>query len=322
MGKIGQFVLGGLFILLVVQIIIIAPKSIQESGAPEPVEAGPVDQQIEQAMKGAHMVETQDSSKEWELWAEDATRYRNNTTLTLNKVKALFFGKDGVTFTVTGDKGIVEEKTKNMQVEGNVVTKSSNGYTFKTQSMIYDSKKRKLDSMTPVEMTGPRDAKGPGLFLRGDKMHANLADSSMLVSGNIFAEKVIEKERKVIIKSHEALFSGKSRIAKFMGEVLMDLDTMRVTGPTAEFIYDPKMKTVKSVVVDGGVKVTDLDKWATSERLRVDLDEEKYIFKGRPRVVQNQDELVGEEIIFLDGGRKVKVIGAKARVDQKRMEKR
>ena len=115
MGKFGQYVLGGLFILLVVQIIIIAPKSIQENSEPEPVEQAPVDQQVEQSMKGAHMVETQDSSKEWELWAEDATRYRGMTTLTLNKVKALFFGKDGVTFTVTGDKGTVEEKTKNMQ---------------------------------------------------------------------------------------------------------------------------------------------------------------------------------------------------------------
>lgn len=322
MGKIGQFILGGLFFLLVVQIVIIAPKSIQESSAPEPLEAERPDQQIEQSMKGAHMVETQDGAKEWELWAEDATRYRSTTTLTLNKVKALFFGKDGTTFTVIGDKGIVEEKTKNMQVEGNVVTKSSNGYTFKTQTMIYDSKQRKLDSPTPVEMTGPRDARGPGLFLRGDKMHADMNDSKILISGNIFAEKVIEKERKVTIKSHEALFSGKSRIAKFMGEVLMDVDTMRVTGPTAEFVYDSKMQTVKSIVVDGGVKVTDLDKWATSQRLRVDLDEEKYVFKGKPRVVQNQDELVGEEIVFLDGGRKVKVMGARARVDQKRMEKR
>jgi len=38
-------------------------------------------------------------------------------------------------------------------------------------------------------------------------------------------------------------------------------------------------------------------------------------------VVQNNDELRGEEIVFLDGGKRVQVQRARAKVDEKRLEK-
>jgi lipopolysaccharide export system protein LptA len=107
-----------------------------------------------------------------------------------------------------------------------------------------------------------------------------------------------------------------------LDDVVLDMDSMRITGPEAKFEYDPKSDAVKSVYVSGGARVSDTDKWATAQNLSVDFQSNKFVFRGNPRVVQNNDELRGEEIVFLDGGKRVQVQRARANVDEKRMEKK
>jgi lipopolysaccharide export system protein LptA len=55
--------------------------------------------------------------------------------------------------------------------------------------------------------------------------------------------------------------------------------------------------------------------------VKVDFESNRFVFRGNPRVVQNNDELRGDEIVFLDGGKRVQVKSARAKVDQKRLEK-
>ena len=124
------------------------------------------------------------------------------------------------------------------------------------------------------------------------------------------------------IESDRAEFSGQSHKARFLGNVIIDLGTLRVTGPEAEFAFGGESEEVKSVLIKGGVKVSDVDKWATSQQVAVHFDENRYVFKGSPRLVQNRDELRGEEIVFLDGGKIVKVYNAKAKVDKKHLEEK
>src|SRR6185312_6536604 len=111
--------------------------------------------------------ETREGGKEWELKADKARSLKSKELLELEVVNAVFFADSGVTFTVTGKTGLVETKTKNLRVEGDVVTRSSNGYTFRSQTMEYDSVARMLSAPGAVDMTGPRDAEGRALHLTG-----------------------------------------------------------------------------------------------------------------------------------------------------------
>ena len=70
----------------------------------------------------------------------------------------------------------------------------------------------------------------------------------------------------------------------------------------------------------GGVRVTDSEKYATADRVSVYFNEDKYVFNGSPRVVQSGDELVGEEITFLNNGKKVQVSNARVKLDRKDLE--
>lgn len=320
MKRLGQYVLGFFFLVLVVQVVILAPKTVEEPESHEAVAPTEVTQKIDQVMHGAHLVETRESQKEWELWADEAMSFRALDRWNLKKVKAVFFGKDGVFFTVTGESGVVETKTKNMRVEGNVTTRSSNGYIFRTEVVEYDSVKHLLLSPSTVHMVGPSDRQGSGLKLHGQKMDLNIDTSLMNVSGKVESEKNFSKGRKLLIHSDNAQFSSKSKLARFYNNVVMDMETMRITGPEAQFIYDSAGQEVSSVLVSGGVRVTDVDKWATSDRLSVNFVSDTYVFQGKPRVIQNNDELVGEKITFFEGGKRVSVQGARARMDQKRMD--
>lgn len=318
------------FLGLLIQVVLIAPSQIRDNeskAALLPVadftaqDLDPTNN-VDQRINGMHMIETQDGRREWELWSEKAISLKAKEMLQLAKVKAIFFSDSGVTFTVTGETGHVHTKSKNLRVEGSVVTHSSNGYVFRTEAIDYDSKTRLLTSTTRVEMWGPKDSEGHAMHLTGMGMKASIIESNMEILDNVHAEKGLDRGRKAYIKSQRSIFSGKDKTARFLDRVILDLDSMRITGPEARFDYDKKTDAVKSVLVSGGARVSDSDKWATAQNVSVDFETNKFVFRGDPRVVQNNDELRGEEIVFLDGGKQVQVQRARALVDEKRLEKK
>ena len=312
---------------LLIQIMLIAPSQIRDSETKaallptvELAQEVTKEQNVDQSTQGVHMIETQEGRKAWELWAESATTLQGKEILELKEVKAIFFTDTGVTFTVTGDKGTVQTKTKNLRVDGNVVTRSSNGYTFRTENLDYDSTGRQLIASERVNMTGPKDSAGHALRLTGVGMKASLAQANVEIMSEVKAEKGLDKGRRALIKSHRSFFSGKDKTARFVDDVILDLDSMRITGTEARFDYDSSRDLVKSVFVSGGARVSDAEKWATAQNVNVDFDANKFTFRGNPRVVQNNDELRGEEIVFLEGGKQVQVRRARAKVDEKRLE--
>ncbi len=309
-----RWVISGLFALLVSQVVLIWPTQLVRPGLSLAEEVETSWNGVDQSMSGMHMVETSDGVQEWELWAEDARSYKAQERIILNAVKAKFFGKDDIIFTVTGRTGEVDTKTKNLKIEGDVHTTSSNGYLFQSQSTHYSSEQRLLTTPDPVEVFGPRDGQGFNLTLRGRGMTADLNTSLVSIHSHVRAEKRVEEGRTAYIRSESAVVSGADNRARFLGRVVLDLDDMRVTGPSAEFQYDAQLDLVRSILVEGGARVSDSEKWATSHNVLMDFASDTLTMRGSPKVVQGGDELYGEEIVFLDKGQRVQVKGAKAKV--------
>lgn len=270
----------------------------------------------EQRMQGVHLVESQQGTRDWELFSASAQGSQGEGTWKLHKVKVLFYNKEKVEFTVTGDTGTIDQKTKNLSVIGNVVTHSVNGYTFKTPSIFYHTEGRVIQSPNEVYMNAPPDKNGPGMTLTGRQMKVFVDTSKMIIQDRVKASK-IESGKKMEIVADGAEFSGKSRQADFKGSVRISYDNMRIEGPEANFLYSTATKFIESVNVLGGVRVSDANKFATSEKVNLNFVENKYTFQGRPKVIQNNDELSGDEIVFLDGGKKVKVQKVRAKVENR-----
>ncbi len=332
-----------LFLIVVVQIIVLMPRDIEpldlgpdqvkkksagKSGKGEKRKASPnklsKDIPAGQVVRNAVMVEAKENGKEIELWADRAVRPHDREEWTLDDVRAKFYASNGVTYTVTGKNGGVTLPNYALWIKGDVVTRSSNGYTFKSASVFYDPKAKRLAAPTAIQMEGPPDSNGSRLDLDGEDMVADMETNQLNVNRKVRARRKVHgpgnDQKTAVIQSNSAVFSGKSNLALFKGNVIIDIETMRLTGPEAKFSYDPKVQNLDSMVVSGGIRVTDSDKSATSGSVAVFFKDDKYVFKGSPRVVQSQDELIGDEIVFLRGGKQVQVVNAKAQVDPSRTD--
>jgi len=61
----------------------------------------------------------------------------------LEDVVLTYYNKDGRIFTVSGKEGKVFQKTKDMEIKGDVVVTSSDGYRLKTNFMAYQHQERR-----------------------------------------------------------------------------------------------------------------------------------------------------------------------------------
>jgi LPS export ABC transporter protein LptC len=269
-----------------------------------------------QKAKGIHLVESQQGSRDWELFSETAEGDQS-ASWELRNVKVLFYNKEKLGFTVTGERGSIDGKSKDLHIRGNVVTKSENGYIFKTPSIFYSSKKRQIVSPEKVNMQGPKDEMGDGFVLDGVNMTVLVDDNRMTINQNVRGSKKFKDGKEFFILSDKADFSGQSRQAKFTGNVEVKYANLRMQGPAAVFQYKGKTDLINYIQMQGGVRVSDADKVATSDTVNLDLFKNIFTFRGKPKVIQDNDELSGEEIIFLDGGKKVKVEKVRAKLDKK-----
>lgn len=310
-----------LVLVLLFQLVLVFPARVNQIVPIETMGGGAeLDESLEQRMQGVHLVEAGADGQLWELWAEEAVAFKDRPVWEVYQTKVVFFGKDGAEFKVTGNVGEIDTSTKNITIRGNVVTHSSNGYTFRTVQVGFNASTRILDTTAEVDMDGPADRQGQGLRLTGQGMVADLKTGLMSIVKNVRAQRLISDGRTVLISSETAEFSSYHRRARFLGQVVMALDDMRVSGGVADFDYDMERKEIRTIDVSKGARISDQEKSATAKHLKINLDVDKYILSGRPRVMQGSDELQGERIVIEDRGRRVKVEKARAKVDEKSFE--
>ncbi len=305
------------FIVLFLEIWLGFPVNLERTADYAPL-AGDIAPKstAEKHMEGVHYVESRSGNRDWELFSETAEGSEGSGEWDLKNVKVLFYSGEKPEFTVTGTNGKIDAKTRDMKISGNVLVQSQNGYRFQTETINYLSENRLIKSVDKVKMTGPLDSNGKGIQVTGDWMEALVDKNLMQIKRNVLAQKTLNDGKLFTIKSGVAEFSGIGRSVHFFDQVSIEMDSMKLEGPDAHFEYGEPGDFLKNVSVAGGVKVSDLDKYATSDLVNFDPGQNRFTLQGKPRVVQNNDEITGDQIILIDGGKKVKVEKMKAHVDK------
>jgi LPS export ABC transporter protein LptC len=126
-----------------------------------------------------HYTETREGVKEWELEAASAVYYREQNTLALEKVRAIFYGKNQETYVLVGEKGRYNTQTKMIEVYDGVTVDSSLGYQLQTQGLRYQADQKELSTSDPVEM------KGPDMQVEGVGMVVELNRQCMKIFGGV-----------------------------------------------------------------------------------------------------------------------------------------
>jgi LPS export ABC transporter protein LptC len=105
-------------------------------------------------METIQLVEEKQGRRTWELEAKSINQYEEQNVITLDGVKVTFYAKEGKSFIVTGRTGKFYQDSRNMELSGDVVLESNEGYRLRTQSVSYDHAQRKVVSSDPVEIEG------------------------------------------------------------------------------------------------------------------------------------------------------------------------
>jgi LPS export ABC transporter protein LptC len=137
-----------------------------------------------------HYVETREGMKEWELNATSASYFKEEETIHLQKVKATFFGKNEEIYSLVGEKGKFNTRTKMIEVYEGVKVDSSDGYHVQTNSLTYSADEKILSTHDPVEIRGPE------FFMAGNSMIVDLNHQRLKVLGGVtttFSPHAIQK---------------------------------------------------------------------------------------------------------------------------------
>ncbi|MDA1001102.1 MAG: LPS export ABC transporter periplasmic protein LptC [bacterium] len=116
-----------------------------------------------------HVVQNEKGAKEWELWADQAKVYQKQDITQMRNLHILFYPKDGKKMNVYAERGVMENRTRNIQLEGNVRILTDDGYIVETESLRFNSEKKYVETKDPVVLRNSTfRLTGTGLFGRTD----------------------------------------------------------------------------------------------------------------------------------------------------------
>ena len=125
-------------------------KASEKEGEIHQISTRGADMQLEKI----RFVEDKHGRKTWELEAKTIQQFQEKSIMILEDVKVTFYSKEGRTFTVSGNQGKYYQDSKDIELVGDVVLISSDGYRLKTNSVSYRDEEKKVSTSDPVEIEG------------------------------------------------------------------------------------------------------------------------------------------------------------------------
>jgi LPS export ABC transporter protein LptC len=99
-------------------------------------------------------IEDKYGQKTWELEAKSIQQYQNQNIVELEDVKVIVYLEGGRSFIISGNRGKVYQDSKDMELVGDVLVTSSDGYRLKTHSVFYHHSEKKMTTSDLVEIEG------------------------------------------------------------------------------------------------------------------------------------------------------------------------
>lgn len=124
-----------------------------------------------------HVVQNTKGVKEWELWADSAKVYRKKDVTVLRNLRLRLYPKNGKPADVSARRGTMENKSRNMKISGDVIVRTAQGVSLRTDSLHFRPQENRIDSDARVRIEGKRfRLSGTGLAGRTDLGHYELKE--------------------------------------------------------------------------------------------------------------------------------------------------
>jgi LPS export ABC transporter protein LptC len=145
-----------------------------EEESPPPIEA-----EADMTSRNIHLVGDKSGIKGWELEAREARHFLGGKTTMLEGIEAAFYIENGGVIRLKGDRGRIHHGTRDIELQGNIVILTSDGYQLMTDGLQYVDKARQITSSQRVDIAGK------GLEVTGKGMSIDLATGKLTMGGRV-----------------------------------------------------------------------------------------------------------------------------------------
>ncbi len=160
--------------IVVLAVIFFVFRGRQKHTVPIPVPAVKALMELAQV----HQTSTQDGKVQWQLDARSAQLESETGRMILQDPKVDFYMQNGEIVRLTADRGTLDTRNNNMEVDGNVHLQNDR-YSLVTEKLAYDHENRFLQSDRPVRI------KGKAFDLQADRMTYDLKDNRAQFEGQV-----------------------------------------------------------------------------------------------------------------------------------------
>lgn len=180
--KLVLIAIASLTLILVMVALVRNSLVSRDSGRADPLPPKGVDMQI----GDIHYEQTdKNASKEWELDAKSAQYFKDENKIVLHSIELTFFSNEGKVYQLTADDGELYTDSKDVNVSGNVVVLTEEGYHIQADSFRYDAEERKILTNDRVHLSSKE------LVMTGKGMVVDLEEEKFYILEEV---KALEKK--------------------------------------------------------------------------------------------------------------------------------
>ncbi|MBN1574415.1 MAG: LPS export ABC transporter periplasmic protein LptC [Deltaproteobacteria bacterium] len=253
----------------------------------------------------------------WEIEAGSAEFYKEEERTEFDKIKVTFFYQDEYQLKLSGDKGILNNDTKNIVIKDNVFLEFAEKYRLETNSLNYTTETDEIITEDPVAVTGP------DVNFTGKGLTFNLSNEELFVNSDVVADFTKaedetdkdkkKKEKKENIRGFEDASSLESplhiRSGGFYGNrkgsyirfnkgAHVTYEESTLNAGTITVYFNSKEGGVSKIEAAGNVKLKQKDMNATCGRLLFDYEKNKLFLTKNPVIWRGEDMVKGDEITY------------------------
>ena len=149
-------------------------------------------------MERFHYTRTTAGKTEFVLDADVAELFHDKSQAVFDNGVLRFFTKEGRMLTLTGETGTFHGDTNDIDVQGNVIARSEDGYRCLTNTLHYDAEANQVKTDDPVLFFGDQiNLRGKGMTIDVDSQHLTLGGPVEALLWNLPAEGTPAGEAKV-----------------------------------------------------------------------------------------------------------------------------
>jgi len=236
----------------------------------------------EQRFQGFNLVGYNESGeKTWNVNGDTADIIGNE--IILYNVDADTFGEQKMN--LTAKKGVVDQVSGKIHLEGDVVITSEDGNQLTTDSLDWDRDGDLVTTDDDVMITGN------GLMAtgRGMKAHPSLGKAKIHEDVTVIIDiepKKMEMSKTITITSDGPMVIDQARsVATFDDNVLAVQEDQTLEADRMEIYFDKDMSGIKKMICLGNVVINQGENKSYAEKAVYDAETQKLTLSGRPKLI-------------------------------------